>query len=269
MRVNVRRADGSPARNVYVQVYRQKADLSGNPVADERVESESTDNVGTVFFELAPDSYVVAVSLTGYGYGDPFNHTVESGSVRVLDISLGQILVGVLDAEGKAMQNRYVQVYLQKPDLGGNPVTDERVASDSTDNTGAIQFDLTAGYYRVTIGGIDGEPYGDEFNHRVVSGETNKIIVRLGRLTIGLQDASGKPIASRYVQVFRQNRDVAGNISQGERINSDSTENTGLLSFDLTPGKYIVEISDIGRMIDVPIESGRVTFSNGTTFEVR
>ncbi|OQY79809.1 MAG: hypothetical protein B6D41_22165 [Chloroflexi bacterium UTCFX4] len=269
IRINVRYADGSPARDVYSEVYRQKQDVSGNPVRRDRIASGSTDNSGTKSFDVPPDTYVVAIGLTGYLYGEQFNHQVQAGTIRVLDVTLGQILVGVLDADSKAVQDRYVEIYKQKPDLSGNPVTDDRVASGSTDNTGAVQFNLTAGDYRVGIDGLAGDPWGELFNHRVTSGETNRIIVRLGRLTVGLKDASGKPIGDRYVQVFLQKRDVAGNISQGKRVSSGSTQNTGLLNLELTPGRYIVEVSDVGKLIDVPIESGRITYSDGASFELQ
>lgn len=269
MRVNVLRADGTPAKDVYVQVFRQKQDLSGNPVPGDRVATGYTNDVGTILFDVAADTYYVEINLTGYVYGTQFNHVVEAGTVRVLNVKLGQLLVGVLDAEGKAVQDRYVQVFVQKLDLGGNPVTGDRVATDYTDNTGATEFNLTTGDYRVEISGLAGELYGEEFNHHIASGETNKIIVRLGRLVIGLKDASGKPIGDRYVQVFLQKRDVSGNISQGERISSGYTQNTGLLNLELTAGWYIVEVSDIGKLTDVPIESGRITYSDGTNFELR
>lgn len=269
MRVNVLRGDGTPARDVYVQVFVQKQDLSGNPVPGDRVATGYTNDVGSILFDLTAGTYYVEINLTGYIYGTPFNHTVEAGTVRVLNVTLGQLLVGVLDADGKAVQDRYVQVFVQKLDLGGNPVTGDRVATGYTDNTGATKFDLTAGDYRVEIDGLAGELYGEEFNHRVVSSETNKIIVRLGRLVIGLKDASGKPIEDRYVQVFLQKRDVSGNISQGERVSSGYTQNTGLLNLELTTGKYIVEVSDIGKLMDVPIESGRITYSDGASSELQ
>ncbi len=269
LHVNVMRADGSPARDVYIEVRTQKPDLSGNPVTDETVAYGNTDNTGTRFFELPPAAYFVRISVTGYPYGPQFNHIVESGSTRVLNVALGQILVGVLDADGKAREGNYVEIYTQKADLSGNPVTDETAAYGNTDNTGAVQFNLTAGDYRVRITGIAGEPYGDEFNHRVIGSQFTKIIVRLGRLTVGLKDAEGKPLGGRYVEVYRQLRDVAGNITRGDSVAYGNTENTGLLNLDLTPGNYIVRVNDVGTLMDVPIESGRTTFTDGTGFELR
>lgn len=245
IRVNMRYADNAPASGVFVRVSSQKQDISGNPVVGDYVDGNRTDNAGIVTFNLKPGTYVVDAELGGYAYGNRFNYSVTNGSFIVLDISLARIRVGLKDADGKPLGGKYVAVYLQKTDISGNPARGDQVNSNRTDNTGAISFDLTAGYYDVEIGDIEGQPYGDPFNHAARAGETDSIIVGLGRLRVGVKDADGKAVGGKYVTVNFQKKDVDGNPIIGDSIDSNRTDNTGIVNFDLTPGTYAMDIGDL------------------------
>ncbi len=261
IRVSVRYADNTPANNVYVRVSTQKQDVSGNPAVGDSVDSNRTDNAGLVTFNLKPGTYVVEADLAGYAYGNRFNYAVTNGALLVLDISLSRIRVGLKDADGKPLGGKYVAVYLQKTDISGNPARGDQVNSNRTDNTGAVIFNVTAGYYDVEIGDILGQPYGNPFNHAARAGETHSVIVGLGRLRVGVKDADGKAVSGKYVTVNFQKLDVDGKPMIGDRIDSNRTDNTGTINFDLTPGTYATDIGDLwgakwGDPLNKQIQSG-------------
>jgi hypothetical protein len=262
IRVNVRLADGSALQRAYVRVRTQKQDVSGNPVMADSVDDGYVDNSGSRVFNLRPGTYAVEVDVAGYPYGEQFNHTVTERMLTVLDITLGRMTLGVKDADGKPKTNQYVGVYLQKSDIGGNPIRGDEVASGYTDNTGAISFDLTAGYYCVEISGLHGYPWGAACDWRVVSGQTTSIIPTLGRVRVGIKDAEGKALAGKYVRIRFQKKDVNGNPTPGEEVVSGYTDNTGLVSFDVTAGVYAVEVSGLvgelwGDPLNHVVEAGK------------
>ena len=246
IRVEIRYAEGSPKRNSWVGVYRQKTDVSGNPVKDDRVASGRTDDTGAIFFALEPDTYAVELGdMTGYGWGNEFNYAVNGGQVTVLSLTLAQLVIGVRNADGLAVEGRWTGIYWQKPDVSGNPVKGDRVASGRTDNTGTIVYNLTPGIYAAEIGDIAGNLWGDEMNHPVVSGGQTTILVTLGRLTVGVKNADDQPVAGRWVGIYYQEKDLEGNPVKGDRFQSGRTDNAGLVSWDVTAGTYAVEIGDI------------------------
>lgn len=251
-------------------VYLQKPDVSGNPVKGDRVASGRTDNTGTVIYNLTPGIYAVEIGdIAGNLWGDEANHFVVSGERTTILVTLGRLTVGVKNADGQPVSDRWVGVYFQEKDLEGQQIKGDRFLSGRTDNAGLISWDITAGTYAVEIGDIRGNIWGEELNHIVNSGERTAIVLTLGRLTVGLKDAGGKPIEGRYVAVYYQERDVSGNPIQGNRFASGRTDNRGLISWDLTAGNYVVEVEKVGMLPDVPIQAGVTTFTDGVSVTTR
>jgi len=132
-----------------------------------------------------------------------------------------------------------------------------------------VSFDVTAGVYAVEVSGLVGELWGDPLNHVVEAGKTHSILIALGRLTVGLKGADGKPITSRYAAVYLQKKDVAGNTIKGEQVANGYTDSAGLISWDLTAGNYVLEISSLGTQLNVPVQSGKTTINDGTRSTIR
>jgi hypothetical protein len=265
IRVNVRLADGSAAKGIYVAIHSQKQDISGNPIAGDRVEYNRTGDTGSITFNLKPATYTVEIAdIGGYVFGEKFNYQVSDRTITVLDVTLGRLRVGLKDADGKPLSGRYAAVSLQKTDISGNPVRGDRVAYDRTDNTGIIGFDITAGYYLMDIGDIAGYPWGEPYNWAVRAGETTSIILGLGRIRVGIKDAEGKGLGGKYVAVHFQKKDVDNNPILGDRITYERTDNTGSISFDLTAGAYAVQIGDLagaswGESLNRVVQSSNTT----------
>jgi uncharacterized cupin superfamily protein len=268
--IGLRNADGGPLQGRWTGVSLQKPDVSGNPVRGERVADARTDNTGAVTYNLVPGTYSVDIGdIAGETWGDPLNHALPAGQTTRLVVTLGRLAVGIKNVEGKPVQGRWAGVSYQKKDVSGNPAKGERFLDGRTDNTGAITWDITAGMYVVEIGDVTGAPWGDPMNHVVAGGQTTSIVLTLGRLTVGLKDAVGNPIQGKWVGVSFQKKDIAGNTVKGERFTEGRTDNTGIVSWDLTAGRYVVEIQDGKTLMDVPVQPGQTSYTDGSSVTAR
>lgn len=265
IRVNIRYADASPARDKYVRIRKQAQDVSGNPIFGDNVADGRTNNAGLIEFNLDPGTYTVEVGdIAGYRYGEPFNYIVNAGEMTILDVQFGRMIIGLKNADGEGLGGRYTAIYLQKLDIGGNPVRGDRIADGRTDNTGAIVYDLTAGDYWIEIGDIAGYVWGNQADWRVKSGETVRNILDLGRIRVGIKNAEGKALGGKYVAVYVQKQDVEGKPIIGDRVGDGRTDNTGIIDFDLTTGNYAVLVGDIagesyGDVLNHVVEGGKTT----------
>jgi serine/threonine protein kinase len=276
--ISIQKGDASPLANQYVNIYTQKKDLSGNWVIDQRVNSNNTDNSGSVEFELDPGHYIVASDFHGYNWGTASDVKgqadvpVDAGLTTQLTLSLAQLNVGFLRGDKSVIENQYVQICTQKRDLAGNWVTDQNVASGSTDNTGAVSFILTPGYY-IIYSDFTGYNWGNAndgsgmANLAVPAGQTTQLITNLGQLIVGLVDSNSKPINGKYVEIKTQKKDVSGKLAYDKNVTSGTTDNSGQLVFNLTSGNYAIKIDD-NILFDVMVQSGKITITNGSTSSI-
>jgi serine/threonine protein kinase len=265
IRVELRYADGTPKTSSWVGIYEQETDVSGNPVAGREITNGRTNDTGAIFFDLDPGTYAVGLGdLSGYIWGYEFNYTVQASQATILSLTLGQLAIGVRNASGQPLEGRWTAVFLQTPDISGNPIKGERINYIRTDNTGRAIYNLTSGLYAVEIGDIAGEQWGNEINHAILPGQQTTILLTLGRITVGVKNADDQPVAGRWVAIYFQEDDVSGNPIKGERIVNGRTDNAGLVSWDLTAGTYAVEIGDLlgalwGSEVNHAVQSGETT----------
>jgi len=270
LQIGVVDADGKAVSRRWTGVYTQISDISGNPIVTDRIADGRTDDTGSITYDLMPGVYGVGIGdIAGYPWGEPLNYAVLPGQTTRILVQLGRLTVGVRNADGKGLGGRWVGVYLQRADLNGNPISSDRILDGRTDTTGLIMWDLTAGKYTVAIRDVAGNVWGEEMNHEIASGQTTPIMLTLGRLAVGLKDADGKPVSNRWVGVYYQKRDATGTIGKGDRFLDGRTDNTGALTWDITAGRYVVEVEGYGTLSDVLIEAGKVTVTDGRTTAVR
>ena len=103
----------------------------------------------------------------------------------------------------------------------------------------------------------------------VKGGEYAEISLAGGGLTGALKDRAGSASGDRGVGVYYQEKDGGGKIVRGDRFLDGRTDNTGVISWDITAGNYVVEIQDIATLLDVPIRSGAITVTDGNTITSR
>lgn len=270
LQIGVIDPDGKGVGGVWTGVYLQRTDVSGYPIRADRIGEARTTDTGAITYDLTPGLYGVGIGdIVGYGWGEELNHAVLPGQTTRVFVRLGRLIVGVRDADGKGLGGKWVGVHLQRADLNGNPIFGDRILEGRTDNTGAIAWSMTAGKYAVAIGDVAGNIWGEPLNHEVVPGQTTSILLTLGRLTVGLKDANGKPLGNRWVGVYYQKRGPDGSVSKGDRFLEGRTDNTGIIRWDVTAGNYIVEVEGVGSLTDVPIESGKTTTTDGKTVNVK
>jgi hypothetical protein len=107
-------ADNKVVSNKYVHIYTEKKDLSGNLVIDHEVAGNYTDNSGGITFDLTTGDYIVSADFDGYNWGNARDVMgmagvqLQAGQVYPLIIKLGQIRVGLVDAQNQPVTNKYV-----------------------------------------------------------------------------------------------------------------------------------------------------------------
>jgi hypothetical protein len=256
----------SSINGLYVEVFSSKLDARQEPTTDERVASGHTDS-GTVEFDLPPGEYVVLADLRGYSWGGlttgdgMANVIVQEGHATNVVVRLGRLTVTAQTVD-QVVSGQYMEVYTQTPDVNGNMVPKDRVASGHTDNTGSISFDLTQGDY-IVLSNFQGYSWGDasgeegESGIAVTAGEETLIEVPLGQISAAVRDADGNVADGVYLELFTQVPDASGKAALGDRVASGHTDNTGIWRADVTPGVYCIEIGGV-QTCDLNVEAGLV-----------
>lgn len=155
----------------------------------------------------------------------------------------GAITVNVTGVQG-AVRGAYFDVYQTKQDARGQPVRGDNVTGDSTDNTGGLSLSVPAGTYIVTSN-LQGVNWGTLQEQSGVSGvvvepgKTTQLDIRLGRIKLVITTVDGI-VRGQYIDIYTQAADAGGRAVLGRNITGDSTDNTGIVGFDLVPGRYIV-----------------------------
>lgn len=275
------KGDGTPGVGNRIRIYKQQQDLAGNWVVNgSSITYRDTNSTGVASFNLEPGLYILSSDFVGYNWGDAYdvngiaNVSIESGKVTNVRIELAQLVVGFLWADNTPITGRRVRIYLQKKDLAENWVVDgSSITYGDTDNTGTVTFNLVPGHYIINSN-FNGYNWGNAYdlmgvaNFALPSGKVTNLIQHLGRLTVGLTDDSGNPLQGKRVRVFFQKQDVSNNTIMGDNVTYGDTDNTGTVSFGLTPGLYAVQIGDLSTY-NVAIEAGKITFGDGKNFSIQ
>ena len=270
---------GNPVSGHWLKASTQKQDLAGNWVVDEDKKAGYTDDIGQIFFDLAPGNYIVATDLRGYNWGNASgiqgqaNIPVEAGKNTRLTITLGRLAVGFLRGDGSVITGQYVAIFQQKIDLAGNWVADNQVYNGYTDNSGVLSVDLAPGYY-IVASDLRGYNWGDASDRMgkasiaIQPGQENRLVVHIGQLQIGLKDFNGNPVKGQWVGIYKQKQDISGKPIQGDRVEDGYTDNTGIFIADLTPGEYAVNVRDV-YLYSIQVVSGKITFTDGAQWQVK
>jgi hypothetical protein len=276
LRVVILQPDGKPWQGQYVRIFEQRTDVSGNPTYGNSITSDSINQQGQANFELKSGTYVACLAGTGYAWtaqGCVYNLQVEPNHTTIARVQAGALEVAVVDAEGQPYQDVYSNIYTQKQDVNGNQITNERVAGGQPDNTGLKSYWLTPGRYAVQMN-LRGYNWGNlasdqgALNIVAQAGQTNRILIKMGKLQLGLKQTGGDPAANTSFQVYTQKPDISGKPTLGEDIWNGQTDNGGLASVALTKGKYALRIGE-NVLYDVPIEWGKITTTDGTNAMVK
>lgn len=151
------KADATPWRDVYAEIYTQQENAVGQPVTDNQIWYGRTDNTGTFTKNLSPGNYALVIDLRGYNWGglaDKYgqaNVIVNKGMTTTVIVEMGLLSFGITDAAGSPVNNEYIEVYTQKKDVNGNPTLDRQIWYGRTDQSGIAAVDLTQGQYAVVI----------------------------------------------------------------------------------------------------------------------
>lgn len=186
----------------------------------------------------------------------------------------GELVVRYLRGDLSPIDGGYFRVYTQKQDLAGNWVTDDRIDGGHTDTTGQVSFELAPGHYilKTDVGGYN---WGDAFDVKgkanivVEVGKVTTVRITLARLIVGFAYGDGTPIDSKYVRIYTEKQDLAGNWVTSGKVTGGHTDNTGTVAFDLAPGHYIIysgfsgynwgEAHDVEGVAHYPLPPGQET----------
>jgi 5-hydroxyisourate hydrolase-like protein (transthyretin family) len=159
IQVTIVDASGNPWEGVWTDIYIQKQNAVGEFITSSKVLDGRTNNAGILDVWLTPGRYAVNIDLDGYNWGNLTDEKgkadviVNKGETTSILISMGQIIVGLIDSSGTPRQDVWMEIYTQKTDVNGNPVLDSRVWDGRTDNGGLATIGLTQGLYAIKIDG--------------------------------------------------------------------------------------------------------------------
>ena len=266
-------ADSKPWNDSYFEIYEQKIDAAGNPSQGKRIKYGSINLQGELVFELESGVYAVCPPELGYGWtylGCIYNVQIVNGSQTVVKVQSGKLEFVIFRADGTPSEDVYAEIYTQQENAAGQPVTKNRVWYGNTDNTGSFVKNLAPGNYSLAIDlrGYNWGNLADRYGQADISinkGVTTTIVVKMGRLSFGIKNASGLPANNVYIEVYTQKNDVNGNPALDQRIWYGSTDESGVVTVSLTQGSYAVKIDD-QVLYDVPVEWGVITQTDGLTY---
>lgn len=190
-------------------------------------------------------------------------------------VGVSTLAVCLRNSDGRPVDGVYVEVFSQTEDISGSPTYGERLKGISTDQTGCASFSLDAGLYIAKMDSFRGYYWGNMETFPGMSGlevakdQLTMLTITYGRLTAGFAYANGRPINGQYVEVWTQHDDVEGNPVRWSRVAGGSTDNRGIVSFELTPGNYIIttdfrgynwgSATDAEGEANVPVSAGATT----------
>lgn len=151
-------------------------------------------------------------------------------------------------AGGAPVQDRWVYLYSAKQDANGGYVRDRQLGYTNTGDTGIARFrDLQDGVYLLSAEVADGYAWDQEVKPiRLSGGMTHAVELNLARFTLALRWGDGSVMPDRWVYVYTVKRDANGQDVRDRQVRYHNTGNTGKVSFDLMPGRYMVESSAEG-----------------------
>jgi hypothetical protein len=265
LRVTFERVSGTyEGQSVTVSTARK--DVRGATVRGDFVASNSTDNTGSVIFNVPPGPYVVSSDLRGYNWGTATDVNgqpdvaVQVGFITTLRVRTGRLTFTAASVN-RAITGQSVTITLQRKAANNTIVSGDFVASNSTDNTGKTSFDLVPGHY-VVKSDFRGYNWGDlgdgdgKSDVDVQPGQEATVDLRPGQLQITVKDAAGHVADGASVTVYRQRKDASGKATTGDFVASNSTDNTGVIAFDLTAGTYAVAFNS-RTTFNVVVEEGK------------
>jgi hypothetical protein len=141
--------------------------------------------------------------------------------------------------------DKYVGGYHQGGDVSGNPVQEGRsVLGKWTDDSGIVTIAIPPDTYILDFD-VDGWPWTAQFaNHIVAAEQRTNVLFDISLFTVGLRYADGSPV-DKYVNVYLQATDVSGAPVEGKSVRGHWTGDDGLVTFELTPGVYAIQVSEI------------------------
>ena len=183
---------------------------------------------------------------------------------------------GAIEADlswpGGPITNHQVTAYVPKTDVQGQVVRGDAVDSEWTGNDGKAELKVPAGQYLVSTD-LPGSKWGDQpaTNGTVVtvtSGQTTRLAIACGAIVFEATTVDGV-VTNKQATVLTQKTNVQGQPVKGDQIDSEWTDNTGSVTFMLTPGSYELasdftgynwgDLSDEDGQTSVAVSAGQKT----------
>jgi hypothetical protein len=213
---------------------------------DSSTQAPVAQNANSVSTQVTP----ALVVTTGLGYsGDS-----GKGSIEV-DLSW----------PGGPIVNKAVEADIPQTDVQGHIVPGHQVDTEYTDSAGRAQIAASPGQYLVRAS-LPGSNWGDQpaTNGTVVTvaaGATTRIAISCGAINFEATTVDGV-LSNREGEVLTEKTNVQGQPVKGDQIDTEYTDNTGAVTFLVTPGSYELASSftgyNWGNLADADGQSGIV-----------
>lgn len=169
--------------------------------------------------------------------------TLQRTSPVSTSVGSGQLQVAFETPSGP-VNGQEVDVYASTADVLGRTIPGSLAKYGYTDSSGIARFDLAPATY-IVRSDLKGYNWGDL---QTGQGQTGLVVaeqqlltlrVRMGRLTATAASVD-RALSGQEFDVYLQKRDVLGRLVRGDLVTYGYTDNTGAVTFTLTPGHYEV-----------------------------
>lgn len=249
----LRNVSGDIAPGLHYDLYEQKTDANGLPIAGSRINGGTIDNSGQAVLNFKPDPrliYALKVwdknsNLGDYWFYDAIRFVCDSN--RVVTKSIPALKVVLRDRAGVLKRNYNFSLYAEKFDVDNKPMfeSNDLVANLKTDGGGsALVYVAPYNAYRRGQSGIYALSAKDASNNNVIAYGINITNEKDYTFTYSfsgyaghLIDSAKAPLVNKTVSLY----EVLGSGSSrtlGRQLLKVNTDSSGNFTFDYPAGTY-------------------------------
>lgn len=257
--ITLRNINGDIAPGLHYEIYEQKTDANGLPMAGNRINGGAIDNGGRALVNFKPDPRLIYAlkiwdknaNLGDYWFYDAIRFVCDYN--RAVTKSIPALKIILRDRSGALKKNYSFSLYAEKFDVDNNPMfeSNDLVANLKTDAGGsALIYVAPYNAYRRGQSGIYALTTKDDSNNTVISYNINvsgekdyNFSYSFSGFSGRLLDSTKNPLANKSVSLYS----VSGsgsNRSLDKQLLKVNTDANGNFSFDYPTGTYALVYGD-------------------------
>lgn len=157
----------------------------------------------------------------------------------------GELRVLMASPNNEPLSGINTVVYTQKTDVNNQPLQDQYITQAGTDIGGTVTIQLQPNTYGI-FPDIAGYLWNDLiYNHTIQTNERTSILIVPSQVAVIVHRADKSLFKNNYVAISTQKLDANGNSIPDQRVREGRIDDTGVMLFTLTPGRYTIYIDGL------------------------